>query len=83
MIKQGDQTAGTLVYKLGDRTVGTADVTVEDVQIEPYPFSDEADGLGISAPVKDHCDRSCMRGGCIFTVVFQKEKFPEKRHRLY
>ena len=42
--KAGGQVAGTLVYKLGDRTVGTADVTVTGAQIEAYPFSEETDG---------------------------------------
>lgn len=91
--KAGDQTAGTLVYKLGDRTVGTADVTVEDVQIEPYPFSDEADGLGISVPVKIIVIAAVCAAAVVFLLLyFRKKNFrkndtgyieikTDKRHR--
>ena len=48
----GDGVAGTLVYKLGDRTVGTADVTVTDAEVVSYHFSNETDAKGIPGIVK-------------------------------
>ena len=65
---------------------------MEDVQIEPYPFSDEADGLGISAPVKIIVIAAVCAAVVFLLLYFRKKNFrkndtgyieikTDKRHR--